>query len=177
MYRCMLWGQNGYGNDPNNIKRFKKTFQSSLKWNGPAQIFACSWSDYFIEQDESWHKEAWEIRRKIKNLAYKILKKRPRNIIDWLRNDLGGGYRNIWLGVGVRNEDVLWRVDSLIKIPAILKFISFESAFRPVDFAPFLPAIQWVISGGKSGSLRYPIMHWFRDEVCQGKFLAKYMKR
>lgn len=56
MYRDM----NRFGHDPMVVVRSKTTFNNPLKWakNGKvssgAKIFACSWSDWFIDQADEW---------------------------------------------------------------------------------------------------------------------------
>ena len=73
------------------------TFSAPLKWNrefvlknpvgGPRPkeyVFACSISDFFIEEADAWRDEAWEIIRRTPHLTYQILTKRPERIAECL---------------------------------------------------------------------------------------------
>lgn len=57
---------------------------------------------------------------------------------------------NIWQGVTVENEKYKFRVDYLRKIPAAVKFISFEPLIGDVGQVN-LEGIDWAIVGGESG--------------------------
>ena len=141
-----------YGKAPKAIVRAAPaTFTSPLKWIEPQLIFTCSWSDWFIEQADEWRDEAWEIIRTTPQHTYQILTKRADNIRDRLPHGWGDGYPNVWLGVSVENQDYLYRAEILSKIPAKVRFISYEPALGMVDFSSVLPDFQWLISGGESG--------------------------
>lgn len=161
MYR----DQTKYGNDPKSISRSKTTFRDPLKWKEPRLIFTCSWSDFFIEEADQWREEAWEIIRQTPHHTYQILTKRPERIMDCLPDDWGDGYENVWLGISVENQDVyLYRVQSLIDVPAKVRFLSMEPLLESVDlylnfyasmfdFSKFIyEKIDWVIVGGESGN-------------------------
>ncbi len=53
---------------------------------------------------------------------------RPGNlaIADRLPADWGEGYPTLWLGVSVENKRFLTRMDTLRKIPAVIRFVSAE---------------------------------------------------
>ncbi len=150
MYR----DQERYGNDPMAVVRAAdKTFHSPMSWKEPAKVFTCSWSDFFIEQADEWREEAWAIIRNTPHLTYQILTKRPENIRDRLPSDWGGGYRNVWLGVSVENQDYVWRIEQLSYILSAIRFVSYEPALGPLHLAPYMEfgIVDWVISGGESG--------------------------
>lgn len=65
---------------------------------------------------------------------------------------------NIWQGVTVENEKYKFRVDYLRKIPAAVKFISFEPLIGDVGQVN-LEGIDWAIVGGESGFNCRP-MEW-----------------
>jgi len=177
MYR----DQKRYGNDPKIVRRTSTaTFNAPLKWNEPAKVFTCSWSDFFIEQADEWRDKAWDIIDRTPHLTYQILTKRPENIADRLPKEWGVGWPNVWLGVSVESEDYLVRIDDLCGILASVRFVSYEPALGPVDFSPFFPSIQWVISGGESGYHPRPAKReWFESvrDQCAAAGVAYFHKQ
>jgi len=162
--QCYMYrDQERYGNDPKIVRRTgTSTFNSPLKWAKHRKVFTCSWSDFFIESADEWRGDAWNIIRRTPHLTYQILTKRPENIYDRLPDDWGIGWPNVWLGVSVENSDYLWRAHDLSGVMAAVRFVSYEPALGPVDFSPYFPAIQWVISGGESGYHPRPAkQEWF----------------
>lgn len=57
---------------------------------------------------------------------------------------------NVWLGVSVENATFKYRIDSLRKIKAKVKFVSFEPLIGSVGKLN-LKGIHWAIVGGESG--------------------------
>lgn len=152
-----------FGQDPATVIRSKPaTFNAPLKWQDPAKVFVCSWSDFFIEDADPWRDEAWEIMRRTPHLTYQILTKRPENILDRLPADWPFG--NVWLGVTVESQAQLHRIEYLPVAEAVVKFVSIEPMIGPVDLtaainAPVpwdemmsaILALDWVIVGGETG--------------------------
>ena len=56
---------------------------------------------------------------------------------------------NVWVGTSVESRRYLDRLDTLRRIPAALRFVSFEPLLEPVQ--PNLEGIDWAIIGGESG--------------------------
>ena len=152
MYR----GKRRFGGEPGVVVRSKTTFNDPLHWKAPKLIFACSWSDWFIQEADIWREEAWEIIRRTPQHTYQILTKRPHRIIDHLPEDWGTGWENVWLGVSIENKDFLFRKEILQGIPAFLRFISAEPLLGPIDFHD-LTGIHWLITGGESGPKARPM--------------------
>lgn len=172
-----------YGQDPKDVHRSAPaTFNAPLKWNVPAKVFTCSWSDFFIEHADPWRDEAWDIIRRTPHLTYQILTKRPENIADRLPGDWGDGYSNVWLGVSVESSRYRDRISILDYIPAKVRFVSYEPALEFVDFSAFLRngALNWLISGGESGYTPRPAdLDWFRKvrDDCQRFNVAYFHKQ
>jgi protein gp37 len=145
-----------FGKNPKAVVRSKTTFNDPLHWKSPRLIFACSWSDWFIKEADEWRPEAWDIIKQTPQHTYQILTKRPERILDHLPQDWGKGLPNVWLGVSIENQDYLFRKEILVKIPAILKFISAEPLLGPIDFGN-LDEIDWMITGGESGPNARPM--------------------
>lgn len=159
MYR----DQRRYGHDPEVVHRTSPaTFNAPLTWKAPGLVFTCSWSDWFIVEADAWRQEAWEIVRKTPHLTYQILTKRPSRAVarpsgqDWPRN--------AWIGTSIENQAAVdaRRVESIMKIPAPIRFLSVEPLLGPVDLP--LADIHWVIVGGESGPGARPMdIAWVRD--------------
>jgi protein gp37 len=105
--------------------------------------------------------------------------KRAERIAELLPSDWGGGYPNVWLGVSISEEKGLWRAEELRKIPARVRFISYEPALGPLD--PFdLTGIHWVIFGGESGPDFRPMKFaWARAmrDKCKSAGVAFFFKQ
>lgn len=191
---CYMFRDMGrYGKDPNIVQRSRTTFNAPLRWKEPAKVFTCSWSDFFIEEADSWRGEAWEIIKKTPHLTYQICTKRPERIAAHLPSDWGTGYPNVWMGATAENQEQLdGRVFFLLKVPAPVHWLSIEPMLGPVDLskvamcewyagglieprpgtiggkampaARLRPRIDWVIVGGESGpGYRLMDLDWARS--------------
>jgi protein gp37 len=171
-----------FGQDPHLVVRSSPaTFRKPLSWRRATKVFACSWSDYFIEDADQWRDEAWEIIRSCQHLTFQILTKRPENIVDRLPGDWP--LPNVWLGVTAETQrEADLRIPLLLRIPADVRFVSVEPMLGNVDLSQFLgkvngcnlycrtskdscraqsggcchandtaPGLDWVICGGESG--------------------------
>jgi protein gp37 len=126
-----------YGQDPTIVVRSSPaTFNAPLKWKEPALVFTCSWSDWFVEEADSWRDEAWDIIRRTPHLTYQVLTKRPERIANHLPADWGDGYPNVWLGTSVESQKYgMERIPLLQKIPAAVRFLSCEPLLGPVNLS------------------------------------------
>ena len=154
MHRMMeVWGK-----DPNYVRRvMDKTFHAALGWSDPRMIFTCSMSDFFIKDADDWRNDAWGVIRRTPQHKWQVLTKRIERVLGCLPPDWGNGYPNVWLGVSVENQDYVYRIEELAKIPAKIRFISFEPLLGPIDLRPLAEAgimdhIHWGILGGESGN-------------------------
>ena len=178
-----------YGRDPGTITRSKTTFRAPLKWAadpaGPRRVFACSWSDWFIEQADGWRAEAWEIVRTTPQITYQLLTKRPERILSCLPPDWGAGYPNVVLMTSVEDQGVARvRLPLLCAVPAAMRGISCEPLLGRVDLTEWIfrftcghasralcdetcayeRRLHWVIAGGESGGDARPSHpDWFRS--------------
>jgi hypothetical protein len=91
------------------------------------------------------------------------------------------GYSNVWLGTTAEDQtrfDMRWK--RLKKIPAIVRFISYEPALGPLRLPSNGPLPDWLISGGESGPGARPLKpRWVRDVIreCRHRGVAPFHKQ
>ncbi len=83
----------------------------------------------------------------------------------------------VWLGVSCEDQKTAdERIPHLLSTPAAVRFVSYEPALGPVDFAKWLPyragrsALNLIIVGGESGpGARLFDIQWARNTIAQCK--------
>jgi protein gp37 len=167
-----------YGQDGGKVVvSSKATFGLPLRLKGPARVFVCSWSDFFIDSPVivDARRIAWGLMRTMDHLTFQLLTKRPENIAAMLPPDWGNGYPNVWLGVTAENQEMAnKRIPILLQTPAAKRFVSVEPMLGPVDLSRVtlsngatchplrvqegrypvsgnVGPVSWVIVGGESG--------------------------
>ena len=69
----------------------------------------------------------------------------------------------MWLGTSIESNDYIMRAWDLRRIPALVRFVSYEPALGPLDELD-LDGLDWIIYGGESGSGYRPHdVQWARD--------------
>ena len=89
---------------------------------------------------------------------------------------------NVWIGTSVENQETAdERIPHLKRVPAVVRFVSYEPAIGPVDFYPLLEAgIDWVIIGGESGKDARPFDMWWANttvDACRAFGVACFVKQ
>ncbi len=189
-----LRGRYGYPSD----EPFRVTFHPDrlhipAHWKKPRRIFVCSMGD-ICHDDVTWNQmfSVFQMAGMIKWHKFIFLTKRPQRMYRELCGDLGihlqrqswcneWPLKNLWLGVSVEDQKTAdERIPILLQIPVAVRFVSYEPALGPVDFAgddgghhffPFeneqgtvTPGIDWLIAGCESGPHRRPAkIEWFRS--------------
>lgn len=166
-----------------------KNWDNPLRWNRLAErqqrrarVFTCSMSDFFHPGADHWRGEAWKVIANCPHLDWLILTKRPERITELLPNDWGDGYSNVWLGVTAGRKESLERVKLLVKIPAVIRFVSAEPLLERMSFRRYLSRIDWVITGcerAKKGQRRLMNLEWVRDvdRQCRDAGVAHFFKQ
>jgi len=125
------------------------SLEAPLSWQSPKMIFVNSMSDLFHESvTAEMVARVWRVMERARQHTYQILTKRPERmaaIVPTLPY-----LPNAWLGTSVENADYLWRLDELRRVPAFVRFVSFEPLLGSVGHAN-LSGIDWAIVGGESG--------------------------
>lgn len=159
-----VWG-------PNKPRRTfgAKHWAEPIAWNRAAErakrrakVFCSSMCDIFEDHPtiERELRKLWPLIRASPGLDWQLLTKRAERIAECLPADWGEGYPNVWLGVSIENREHEWRVQLLRRVPARVRFLSYEPALGPIDGIE-LTGISWLIYGGESGAAFRPDqMEW-----------------
>lgn len=138
------------------------------------RVFSLSMGDWLDpEVPAAWLAELLSVIHATAHLDWLLLTKRPELFrerlaaaMDALGTDHDVGWvlaeawsrgevpPNVWVGVTAENQE--WankRVPELMKIPAVIRFLSVEPMLGPVDLSPWAAdPIHWVICGGEAES-------------------------
>jgi protein gp37 len=146
-------------------------WRKPVKWNldalelgRPVRVFCGSLCDVFDAHPVAARTRfsLWSLIRETPALDWQLLTKRPENIRLCLPDDWFDGYPNVWLGVTIESNQFTHRADILRRIPAAVRFVSYEPALGPLDQLD-LAGIDWMIYGGESGpGFRRHELKWAR---------------
>jgi len=141
------------------------SLQTPLSWKKPRKIFVNSMSDLFHDAvSDRFVEQVWEIMAATPHHHYQILTKRPERMHDLLIGWKKQPLPNVWLGTSIENAKVTNRAGALRKVPAAIRFISFEPLIGPVGNID-LHDIHWAIVGGESGPNARPIREEWIDQI------------
>lgn len=179
------YGHEVWGKDA--ARRFfgDKHWNEPKKWNEKAKredtrhkVFCASMADVFEDNPvvASERLKLWRLISETRYLDYLLLTKRAnarliQSVLPAWWND---GPPNCWLGTTVESDEYRWRIAEILKVPALIHFLSVEPQIGPVDLEGFLVApgvnpnhrIDWVIIGGESGHhAREFRLEWARDII------------
>lgn len=143
----------------------EKALGAPKAWRKPRKVFVNSMSDLFHpDVPVEFISRVWAVMGDTPQHTYQILTKRPERMNEVLSGGRFGLLPNVWLGTSVEDHRVIGRVDDLRKVPAVIRFVSFEpliGSVGPVD----LSGIHWAIVGGESGpGARVIELQWV-DEI------------
>jgi protein gp37 len=141
-----MWGNGlSYTSDVAEQVEWKlneKELAALRKLKSPSVIFLCDMTDLFhkdvpVQFISAIFKTMFETPH-----TYKVLTKRPHRMRAFIssldQEKIQELLKKIWLGVSVGHPDYVWRIEELIKTPAIIRFVSYEPALAHVDFRPYL---------------------------------------
>ena len=118
-----------------------------LRWRQSKMIFVNSMSDLFHEDIPlEFIKKVWAIMSQAHWHTFQILTKRPDRLVS-VCNDLPL-LQNVWLGTSVENADYISRLETIRRVKASVRFVSFEPLIGPIGSAD-LTGIEWAIVGGE----------------------------
>lgn len=162
------------------VRLDEKSLDVPLRWKKPRKIFVNSMSDLFHEQvPENFVWKVWDVMRRTPQHHYQILTKRPDRMAEIVEKIADVPLSNVWLGTSVEDREVIGRISDLRKVPAAIRFISFEPLIGSVGGVD-LDGIHWAIVGGESGRLARPIKEAWIDEIheqCVDQSVAFFFKQ
>lgn len=145
------------------VKEDPTSLNSPYRWKKPRKVFVNSMSDLFHENVSTvFIDKVWSVMADTPRHQYQILTKRPERMLQYLSDKTV--LPNVWLGTSVENKEAKQRVELLRKVPATIRFISFEPLIGPVG-ALQLRGIDWAIVGGESGHLARPVRKEWIAEI------------
>lgn len=183
-----------------------------LRWRRGREIFVCAHGDLFHPNvPDGWIDRVFGVMALAQQHRFQVLTKRSARMWEYLTSpdrllrmfdaviphptgdatlarliDMGAfaaPLPNVMLGVSVEDEPrAQERLPALRETPAALRFVSYEPALGPVDWAPWLAdgVIHQVICGGESGHDARPLHpDWARAprDACAAAGVAFFMKQ
>jgi len=147
------------------VREDRKALSIPYRWRKPRKIFVNSMSDLFHEEvSDAFILEVWQVMRDTPQHSYQILTKRPERMAELVIERFGYSLPNVWLGTSVENSDMTDRIEHLRRVPAAIRFLSFEPLIGPVGPID-LTDMHWAIVGGESGRSARPIQEQWIDEI------------
>ena len=137
-------------------------------------------SDLFQDKaDEGFIRKVWSVMERAHWHSFQVLTKRPERVLDILSKPEFPTLSNVWLGTSVESADHLDRIDILRRVPAKIRFVSFEPLLGPIT-NPDLTEIHWAIVGSESGPHARPMeAAWVADlrDACARQHVAFFFKQ
>jgi protein gp37 len=127
----------------------ERMLELPLTWRKPQAIFVNSMSDLFHKEvPDAFIRRVFDVMCRASWHTFQLLTKRAERMkslgqyLEWPDN--------VWAGVSVESRKYLERIDCLRRVPARVRFISFEPLLERLGEID-LTTIDWVIVGGESG--------------------------
>ncbi|MDD5301537.1 MAG: DUF5131 family protein [Elusimicrobia bacterium] len=202
-------GKNIWGKDAKREHASASYWKEPLKWNREAQqtgkpfrVFCASLADVCEDREDLLQPRADLMRliERTPHLTWLLCTKRPENFekhfgVRWTP---GGWPQNVWAMTTAENQaQADLRIPHLLRVPAVVRGVSYEPALGPVDFKPYMkqllpvmrerredecgdanfihtgeyrtvPGLHWVIVGGESGGGARPFdVAWAQSTIDQ----------
>jgi len=168
---------------PNYSRGFRvavheRMLELPLGWSKPQMIFVNSMSDIFHENvPEEFIRRVFAVMAEASWHTFQLLTKRAERLVELGR--ILSWPPNVWAGVSVESREHSHRVKALRRIPAAVRFVSFEPLLGPLGRVD-IRGIDWVIVGGESGpGARWMEPDWvtsLRDQ-CLGTGVPFFFKQ
>jgi protein gp37 len=162
------------------VRLDEKSLKTPATWSKPRRVFVNSMSDLFHpDVPATFIRKVWRSMEETPRHTYQILTKRPERMAEVLAGKQFKVLPNVWLGTSVEDSRVLDRLDDLRRVPAAVRFVSFEPLIGSVA-AGDLSDIHWAIVGGESGPRsRYMDPEWVHEieAMCRSSGAAFFFKQ
>jgi protein gp37 len=151
-----------------------------LRWRAPRKIFVNSMSDLFQDGiPNEFIARIWNIMAQTPQHIFQILTKRPENMLRVIVENRLTALPNVWLGTSVESRKYAVRVDQLRRVPAQVRFISYEPLLGTIGRVD-MSGIHGAIVGGESGPRARPMKEAWVDEIraqCDKQRVAFFFKQ
>ena len=146
------------------VRIHPESLNEPYTWKKPKLVFVNSMSDLFHEDIPlDFIKKVFEVMNNLDGKhTFQILTKRADRLLD-VHHELTWT-NNIWMGVSVEENRVLWRTDCLRQTNARVKFLSCEPLIGTLSELD-VSGINWVIVGGESGHRARPVKQKWIIEI------------
>ncbi|MDD5013480.1 MAG: phage Gp37/Gp68 family protein [Atribacterota bacterium] len=176
----------------NKTSLIESALEKPFHWGKSRMIFVCSMGDLFHESTPfEWIDTIFKVMINNERHTFQILTKRPQRMLEYFnsfKKDQDFPPENIWIGVTVENQEQAdKRIPILLKIPASVRFISYEPALSEIDINDGLDyigedkrGINWVIAGAETGIGARPMKkEWIESlyEQCNAANVPFFDKR
>lgn len=162
------------------VRCHEESVDLPLLWKKPRRVFVNSMSDLFHpDVPTAFIRRIWDVMGRTPQHHYQILTKRPERMAEVLTDIALVPLPNVWLGTSVEDKRVVGRIDFLRKVPAAVRFISFEPLIGDVGSID-LGAIDWAIVGGESGPQARPMNEEWVENIldqCLNEGTAFFFKQ
>ncbi len=159
---------------------------TAKKWKPGARIFVDSMGDLFDPAVKLRHlRDIFRVIESHPEMAFQILTKQPKRMIQRARKI--SFPHNAWIGVSVEDQNAAdkrlpWLIANGNLPDTTIKYVTIEPMFGPVDLAPYLPSLDWVIVAGMTGpgANRHPLNpDWVRSvrDQCAARKTPLYFKQ
>jgi protein gp37 len=143
----------------------KKSLLTPRTWAKPRKVFVNSMSDLFHDSVPSeFIRSVWAVMGDTPRHTYQILTKRPERMAEILSQSKFDVLPNVWLGTSIEDGRVVDRLDKIRKVPAAIRFVSFEPLIGSVAEGS-LKNVHYAIVGGESGPRARPMDPEWVDEI------------
>jgi protein gp37 len=151
-----------------------------LHWRAPRKVFVNSMSDLFQEKmSDAFVRRVWDVMEQAHWHIFQVLTKRPDNMLRIVSENRLPTLPNVWLGTSVESGKYKSRIALLRKVPAQVRFISFEPLIGAIGKVK-LDGVHWAIVGGESGPKARPMLTEWVDEIrtqCEAQDVAFFFKQ
>jgi len=173
------------------ISYFPHRIEDPLHWKKPRMVFVQSMGDLFHEAISSETiAKIWDVMFDCPQHIFQVLTKRPLQVLSfeaYMRSTHRRmDYDNLFFGVSVESPEYLHRIETLLQIPAAVRFVSFEPLLKPFTSRQLHLAlkdnISWVIIGCESGPKRRECEYGLRGfeiivNVCKQLNIPVFVKQ
>lgn len=133
------------------VRCHPERLKDPLRWRKPCRVFVNSMSDLFHEKiSDDFIFAVWSVMARSRQHIFQVLTKRPRRMMEFLKNCEGIGQTwreghgavcpNVWLGVSVEDQKTAdERIPLLLQTPAAVRFVSAEPLLGPVNLRKSIP--------------------------------------